>query len=50
MDADDLEGRVVTAEFERFFVVSVYVPNSGEGLRRLEYRVADWDKALSGKR
>ena len=29
-DEHDQEGRVVTAEFERFFVVSVYTPNSGE--------------------
>ena len=28
-DEHDQEGRVVTAEFERFFVVSVYTPNSG---------------------
>lgn len=40
---------MVTAEFEHFYVVSVYVPNSGEGLRRLDYRITDWDKALSGE-
>jgi exodeoxyribonuclease-3 len=40
----DLEGRVVTLEFDEFFLVAVYVPNSGEGLRRLEYRVNEWDR------
>lgn len=39
----DQEGRVIACEFPSFFVVSVYVPNSGEGLARLDYRV-DWDK------
>jgi exodeoxyribonuclease III len=35
---------VITLEFDEFFLVSVYVPNAGEGLRRLEYRVNEWDK------
>ena len=38
----DQEGRVITAEFPGFFVVGVYVPNSGEELARLEYRKT-WD-------
>jgi exodeoxyribonuclease III len=38
----DEEGRVLTAEFLDYFVVSVYVPNSGNGLRRLDYR-RQWD-------
>lgn len=44
----DGEGRLITAEFPDFFLVNVYVPNSGEGLRRLEYRVGPggWDAAL----
>ena len=46
-DAHDGEGRVVTAEYDSFFVVNVYVPNAGEGLKRLEYRVQEWDVALS---
>jgi len=41
----DTEGRVICAEFESFFVVTVYVPNSGNDLRRLEYR-QDWDLAF----
>lgn len=31
----DAEGRVVTAEFDSFYLLCVYVPNSGDGLRRL---------------
>jgi len=38
----DTEGRVITLEFERFFLVTVYVPNSQDGLRRLDYRM-DWE-------
>jgi len=39
------EGRVQCAEFDRFFVVNVYVPNSGQGLKRLDYR-EKWDAAF----
>lgn len=38
IEEHDQEGRVITAEYENFFLVTVYVPNSGEGLRRLDYR------------
>jgi exodeoxyribonuclease III len=38
----DNEGRVITLEYANYFLVNVYVPNSGEGLRRLDYRVK-WD-------
>jgi exodeoxyribonuclease III len=34
----DDEGRVLTAEFEKFFVMSVYVPNAQPGLVRISYR------------
>lgn len=34
----DQEGRVITAEFDDFYLVTVYVPNSGRGLVRLDYR------------
>lgn len=47
MDEHDGEGRVVTAEYDSFYVVNVYVPNAGEGLKRLDYRVGEWDLALS---
>ena len=36
------EGRVQCAEFDQFFLVNVYVPNSGQGLKRLDYR-EQWD-------
>jgi len=38
----DEEGRVITAEFSKFYLVNVYVPNSGNGLVRLSYRKG-WD-------
>lgn len=39
----DTEGRVQCAEFEGFYLVNVYVPNSGQKLERLDYR-QKWDK------
>lgn len=39
----DNEGRVLTAEFQDFYVVTVYTPNSQQGLARLDYR-EQWDK------
>ena len=41
----DSEGRVVCAEYASYFVVSVYVPNSGSELLRLTYRHS-WDSAF----
>ncbi len=41
----DQEGRVVTLEYPDFFLVTVYVPNSGRGLVRLDYR-RTWDLAF----
>lgn len=38
-----LEGRVQCADFQDFYLVNVYVPNSGQGLKRLEYR-EQWDR------
>ena len=39
IDEHDHEGRVITCEFERFYLVCCYTPNSQDGLRRLEYRM-----------
>ncbi len=39
----DNEGRVITLEFDDFFFVNSYVPNSGLKLDRLEYRTKEWD-------
>lgn len=45
VDEHDHEGRVITAEYADFFLVNVYVPNSGNGLVRLDYR-GTWDADL----
>ncbi|MCI0654415.1 MAG: exodeoxyribonuclease III [Methylococcaceae bacterium] len=42
IEEHDQEGRTLTAEFEDFFLVNVYVPNSGNELVRLDYR-SQWD-------
>ncbi|MBF0818218.1 exodeoxyribonuclease III [Streptococcus acidominimus] len=39
----DLEGRIITLEFDQFFVTQVYTPNAGDGLRRLSDRQV-WDE------
>ena len=41
----DTEGRVLCLEFDTYFLVNVYVPNSGSELKRLGYR-QEWDKAF----
>ncbi|MGF1530146.1 MAG: exodeoxyribonuclease III [Puniceicoccaceae bacterium] len=40
------EGRVIAAEFADYFIVNAYVPNSQNELRRLDYRVGEWEPAL----
>ena len=40
--ADD-EGRVITCEYDDFFFVTVYTPNSKNDLSRLPYRYDEWD-------
>ena len=42
----DTEGRVLTAEFEDYFLVTVYTPNSQRELARLDYRENEWDKTF----
>ena len=39
IDEHDHDGRVITLEFERFFLVNVYTPNSQNELARLDYRL-----------
>ena len=41
----DTEGRVITLEYPEFFLVTVYTPNSQDGLRRLPYRM-EWERAF----
>ena len=43
IDEHDHEGRVITLEMEDFYLVTVYTPNSQDGLRRLEYRMK-WEE------
>lgn len=56
VEEHDHEGRVITLEYEDFFVVTVYTPNSQDGLARLDYRMR-WEddflaylKKLEGKK
>ncbi len=44
-ESHDQEGRVITVEYPDFFVVNIYVPNSGAALARLEYRQG-WDETV----
>ncbi len=48
VSAHDQEGRVLTTEWEQFYLVNVYVPNSSSGLVRLPYRTQEWDVAFLG--
>ena len=41
----DHEGRVITLEYPDFYLITVYTPNSQDGLRRLDYRMT-WDAAF----
>ncbi len=43
IDEHDHEGRVITAEFKDYYFITVYVPNSQDGLKRLEYRMK-WEE------
>ena len=45
IDEHDREGRVITLEMEKFYLITVYVPNSQDGLRRLDYRMT-WEDAF----
>ena len=41
----DCEGRTITLEYEDFYLVTCYTPNSQDGLKRLDYRL-DWERDL----
>ncbi|MCR5623835.1 MAG: exodeoxyribonuclease III [Lachnospiraceae bacterium] len=45
IEEHDHEGRVITLEFEKFFMVTVYTPNSKQELLRLDYRM-EWEDAF----
>lgn len=42
IEEHDTEGRVITLEYDNFFFITVYTPNSGSELKRLEYRMS-WE-------
>lgn len=42
IEEHDTEGRVITLEYDKFYLVNVYTPNSQQGLARIEYRMA-WE-------
>lgn len=51
IEEHDHEGRVITLEFEEFYLITVYTPNSQDGLKRLDYRMrweADFFSFLKG--
>ncbi len=41
----DTEGRLITAEFENYYLITCYTPNSQNELKRLDYRM-EWEKAF----
>ena len=45
IEEHDHEGRVITLEYENFFFVTVYTPNSQDGLKRLDYRM-EWENVF----
>ncbi|TYR80661.1 exodeoxyribonuclease III [Priestia megaterium] len=45
IEAEELEGRIITLEFEQFYLVNVYTPNSKRDLTRLPYRL-DWEDRM----
>ena len=45
LEEHDKEGRVITLEMPDFFLVTVYTPNSQDGLKRLDYRMK-WEEAF----
>ncbi len=45
IEEHDHEGRVITLEYEKFFLITVYVPNSQDELKRLDYRMS-WEDAF----
>lgn len=45
IEEHDKEGRVITLEYDKFYMVTVYTPNSKDGLLRLDYRMT-WEDAF----
>ena len=47
IEEHDQEGRVITLEFDKFYLVNVYTPNSKDGLARIDYRM-QWEDDFRG--
>jgi len=47
IEEHDQEGRVITAEYDQYYLLTAYIPNSGSELARLDYR-QQWDKDFTG--
>ncbi len=45
IDVHDHEGRIITADYGEFYLVTVYTPNAQDGLKRLDYRM-EWEDAF----
>lgn len=45
IDEFDHEGRIICAEFNQFYLITIYTPNSQDGLKRLDYRM-QWEDAF----
>lgn len=45
IEEHDKEGRVITLEFEKFYMITIYTPNAKRGLERLEYRMT-WEDEI----
>lgn len=47
VDLHDHEGRIITADYGEFYLVTVYTPNAQNDLKRLDYRM-EWDDSFRG--
>jgi len=47
LEEADKEGRCVSIELKDFHVVGCYVPNAGDGLKRLDFRIKEWSPAIA---
>jgi exonuclease III len=45
-NGDDPEGRCIVIDYPMFSIINTYVPNAGDGLKRLDYRIKQWDVKL----
>ena len=43
----DEEGRAITMEFDKFYLINTYVPNAGQKLERLDYKIKEWNPSFA---